>query len=244
LARFNWLRILEEDRQFAVFVAVSTINLEPIESSLICESPRRRYWLTEMSERAAGSALLAIASPLIATSALAIAALSRRTPVIAHLRVARDGKPFWMLKLRTMWTGSQTGPKAGIWIEKIIAEPEGDGKDPSDARVNGWFASFCRRHSIDELPQLWHVACGEMSLVGPRPLTQTEIDRYYAHNAPELLSVKPGLTGLWQICGRSAVRFPRRAAMDLELVRSLTAKMYWKILIRTIPTIIRGNGAW
>lgn len=227
-----------------MFLAVPTINLETIESSLIVQSQRRRYWLTEIGERVAGSALLAIASPVIAASALAIAGLSRRTPIIAHLRVARDGKPFWMLKLRTMWPSSQLGPQAGVWIEQIIAEPEGDGKDPSDARVSGWFASFCRRHSIDELPQLWHVACGEMSFVGPRPLTRTEIARYYAQNAPELLSVKPGLTGLWQICGRSAVRFPRRAALDLELVRSLTAKMYWKILIRTIPTIVRGNGAW
>ncbi len=223
---------------------MSTINLEPIESSLVCESSRRQYWLMEITERAAGAALLAVASPIIATSALAIAALARRTPVIAHLRVGRDGKPFWMLKLRTMWPVTRSGPRAVGWVEQIIAEPEGDDKDPSDTRINGWFASFCRRHSIDELPQLWHVASGEMSLVGPRPLTRTEIDRYYAEHAPELLSVKPGLTGLWQICGRSAVRFPLRAAMDLELVRSLTAKMYWKILIRTIPAIVRGNGAW
>jgi exopolysaccharide production protein ExoY len=228
---------------------VSTINLEPIESSLFCESSRRRQWLTEIAERAGGAALLAIASPVIATSALAVAALSGRTPVIAHLRVARDGKPFWMLKLRTMWPASRSGSQAAGraergWVERIIAEPEADGKEPSDSRVNGWFAGFCRRHSIDELPQLWHVARGEMSLVGPRPLTRTEIDRYYADSARELLSVKPGLTGLWQICGRSAVRFPRRATMDLELVRSLTAKMYWKILARTIPAIIRGNGAW
>jgi len=122
--------------------------------------------------------------------------------------------------------------------------PEDAGKDPSDPRVTSWFASFCRKHSIDELPQLWHVMRGEMSLVGPRPLTQSEIDRYYSGDASELLSVKPGLTGLWQIYGRSAIRFPRRAVMDLELVRSLTARTYFKILVRTIPAIIRGNGAW
>jgi lipopolysaccharide/colanic/teichoic acid biosynthesis glycosyltransferase len=188
--------------------------------------------------------MLALASPVLAVSAVAIAALSRRWPVIAHLRVARDGRPFWMLKLRTMWPDSGSNTGGGDWIERIIAEPDGDGKDASDGRVKGWFAAFCRRHSIDELPQLWHVACGEMSLVGPRPLTRTEIDRYYADSAYELLSVKPGLTGLWQIRGRSAIRFPRRAAMDLELVRSLTNRMYWKILLRTIPAIVRGNGAW
>jgi lipopolysaccharide/colanic/teichoic acid biosynthesis glycosyltransferase len=200
--------------------------------------------LPEFVERAAGLALLAIASPLIATSALAVAALSRRSPIIAHLRVARGGRPFWMLKLRTMWPKNGGFQPGAGWIERIVADPSEDDKRPSDARVNHWFAAFCRKHSIDELPQLWHVARGEMSLVGPRPLTQSEISRYYAESAPELLSVKPGLTGLWQICGRSAVRFPRRAAMDLELVRSLGRKMYWKILVRTLPAILRGTGAW
>src|SRR5579862_3087851 len=228
-----------QDRTFAAVPAVSTINLEPIESPLFCELPRQTSWLTEIAERAAGAALLAFATPVLATSALTIAALSRRSPVIAHLRVGRDGQPFWMLKLRTMWPKSGSDENAAGWIERIVAEPEGDGKDPSDGRVNHRFAAFCRRYSVDELPQLWHVARGEMSLVGPRPLTRTEIFRYYAGNARELLSVKPGLTGLWQIRGRSTVRFPHRAAMDLELVRSLTRTTYWKILARTIPAILR-----
>ena len=223
---------------------MSATNLEPIETSLISKPARGHYGLNEMTERVAGTALLALASPVIAASALTLAALSKRSPLIAHLRVARDGQPFWMLKLRTMWPESRSRTEAQGWIERIVAAPADDDKDPSDARVSSRFAAFCRRHSIDELPQLWHVACGEMSLVGPRPLTRAEIDRYYAENSLELLSVKPGLTGLWQICGRSAVRFPRRAAMDLELVRSLTRKMYWKILARTIPAIIKGNGAW
>jgi exopolysaccharide production protein ExoY len=223
---------------------VSTTNLEPIESALISKPARASYGLNEMTERVAGAALLALASPVVAVSALTLAALSKRSPLIAHLRVARDGQPFWMLKLRTMWPDSQSPTESHGWIERIVADPVDDDKDPSDARVSSRFAAFCRRHSIDELPQLWHVVCGEMSLVGPRPLTQAEIDRYYAERSLELLSVKPGLTGLWQIRGRSAVRFPRRAAMDLELVRSLTRKMYWKILARTIPAIIKGNGAW
>lgn len=188
--------------------------------------------------------LLVVAAPAIAASAMVVAALSGRSPFIAHLRVARGGQPFWMLKLRTMWPAEGRLPEKRAWIEYVVAIPEQDGKDPADPRVSSWFASFCRRHSIDELPQLWHVVRGEMSLVGPRPLTRAEIDRYYAEDASELLSVKPGLTGLWQIYGRSAIRFPRRAAMDLELVRSLTGKACLKILARTIPAIIRGDGAW
>lgn len=219
---------------------MSTINLGSFGNPLVGES----FSLPETFERAAGFLLLVAATPVIATSAMAVAALSGRSPFIAHLRVAKDGKPFWMLKLRTMWPVEGEAGDSQEWIEHIVADPEDAGKDPSDPRVSSWFASFCRRHSIDELPQLWHVAGGEMSLVGPRPLTRAEIDRYYAENAFELLSVKPGLTGLWQIYGRSAIRFPRRAAMDLELVRSLTAKTYFKILARTIPAIIRGSGAW
>lgn len=149
-----------------------------------------------------------------------------------------------MLKLRTMWPVHSESGNDRDWVERIVAESENGGKDASDPRVSSSFAAFCRRHSIDELPQLWHVACGEMSLVGPRPLTRSEIKRYYGEDALELLSVKPGLTGLWQIYGRSAIRFPLRAAMDMALVRSLTARTYLTILARTIPAIIFGNGAW
>jgi lipopolysaccharide/colanic/teichoic acid biosynthesis glycosyltransferase len=224
---------------------VSTINLGPFESPLLGDSRvARAFSLPDTVERAAGLLLLAAAAPVIATSAIAVAALSRRSPFIAHLRVARRGKPFWMLKLRTMWPKAGPASAGYAWIERIAAAPDDAGKDPCDPRVSSWFASFCRRHSVDELPQLWHVACGEMSLVGPRPLTRAEIERHYAEDATELLSVKPGLTGLWQIYGRSAIRFPRRAAMDLELVRNLSVKTRLKILARTIPAIVFGNGAW
>lgn len=195
-------------------------------------------------ERIAGGLLLAAAAPVIAVSALAVSALSRRSPFVAHLRVGQGGNTFWMWKLRTMWNCRDLSPNRGGWLERIVAEPSYDSKDPSDPRVTSRFAAFCRRHSIDELPQLWHVANGEMSLVGPRPLTRTEIARYYGANAGELLAVKPGLTGVWQIRGRSAIKFPQRVHMDLELVRTLTPKLYLTLLLRTLPTLIRGNGAW
>jgi len=198
----------------------------------------------ELIERAAGFLLLAAAGPVLLVSALALAIFSWRSPLVAHLRVAKDGAPFWMLKLRTMWSPDDDSHIAEKWIERIIAEPDTDAKDPSDSRVTNPFAAFCRRHSIDELPQLWHVARGEMSLVGPRPLTRSEIDRHYGNRAAELLSVKPGLTGLWQVAGRSAIQFPQRSAMDLELVRSLKPRVYLTILARTLPALITGKGAW
>ena len=198
----------------------------------------------ELAERAAGFLLLLVAGPVLLVSALVLAIFSRRSPLVAHLRVAKDGAPFWMLKLRTMWSPGDDSPIAEKWIERIIAEPDTDAKDPSDSRVTNRFAAFCRRHSIDELPQLWHVARGEMSLVGPRPLTRAEIDRHYGDRADELLSVKPGLTGLWQVGGRSAIQFPQRSAMDLALIRSLKPRVYLTILARTLPALITGKGAW
>lgn len=149
-----------------------------------------------------------------------------------------------MLKLRTMWSMDQPARSQARWIEYIVAEPSEDAKDPSDPRVISRFAAFCRRHSLDELPQLWHVVRGEMSLVGPRPLTRTEIDLHYGEQAQELLSTKPGLTGLWQVRGRSAIKFPQRSALDMELVRSLTPRKYLAILLKTLPVLISGKGAW
>jgi undecaprenyl-phosphate galactose phosphotransferase len=83
-----------------------------------------------------------------------------------------------------------------------------------------------------------------MSLVGPRPLTRAELDRHYGVHTPELLSVRPGITGLWQVYGRSAIRFPQRSAMDLEMVRTLDLKMYLTIVARTFSALFSGKGAW
>jgi lipopolysaccharide/colanic/teichoic acid biosynthesis glycosyltransferase len=126
----------------------------------------------------------------------------------------------------------------------VAAEPVEDGKEACDPRITSRFAAFCRCHSIDEIPQFWHVFRGEMSLVGPRPLTRIELARHYGTHASELVSVKPGLTGLWQVSGRSNIKYPQRAALDLKLVRELTPKMYSTILLRTFSALVIGRGAW
>jgi exopolysaccharide production protein ExoY len=234
---------------------LSTLNLGPVESTLVQEAVESsRLSILDLAERAAGLCLLVITVPVTAVSALALAALSGRSPLVAHLRVGRNDKPFWMLKLRTMWkgrNGATRGSRAdeGVrstfdWIEYVVADAVEGGKRPSDPRVTSRFAAFCRRHSIDELPQLWHVFRGEMSLVGPRPLTRAELVRHYGVQKAELLSVKPGLTGLWQVYGRSAIRFPQRSAMDLEMVRTLNPKMYLTIVVRTFSALLNGKGAW
>ena len=143
-----------------------------------------------------------------------------------------------------MWDSTEPASRRAGWIEYVVADPREDGKEARDPRVTSRFAAFCRRHSIDEIPQFWHVVSGEMSLVGPRPLTRTELVRHYGSEASELVSVKPGLTGLWQVSGRSNIKYPERASLDLKLVRELTTKMYLTILLRTFSALVIGQGAW
>lgn len=192
-----------------------------------------------------GAVLLLVgASPVLAVSAGVVSLLSGRSPFVAHLRVGQHGRPLWMLKLRTMWPPESSSPHERGLVERIVAEPDQDRKDPADSRVRSRFASFCRKHSIDELPQLLHVVRGEMSLVGPRPLTRSEVKRHYGPLAPRLLSVKPGMTGLWQVLGRGTIGWRERTRLDLKMVEQSSRKYYCAIIVRTVSAVARGNGAW
>jgi exopolysaccharide production protein ExoY len=196
-------------------------------------------------ERLASAALFVAVSPVLAVSAVTVSLLSGRTPLIAHRRVGWRGNALWMLKLRTMW-----GPAAGTsqrttrWVEYIDDQAGPHRKHPADPRVPNWFARFCRRHSIDELPQLWHVIRGEMALVGPRPATASEIRAYYGSDAETLLAVKPGIAGLWQISGRNRLTYEQRRDLDLQFVHNRSLAMYGSILLRTLPEVFRGSNSW
>ena len=147
-----------------------------------------------------------------------------------------------MIKLRTMWDAEPRG--ASRWIERIGDGSYAEDKHPADPRVPNWFARFCRRHSIDVIPQLLHVIRGQMSLVGPRPATVEELRRYYGADAEELLQVKPGMAGLWQISGRNRLTYAERKKLDLKYVRERSARMYLKILLSTIPEVLTGTNTW
>ena len=180
---------------------------------------------------------------MILVSALVIRIRSGSSPFIAHRRVGRDGSPLWVLKLRTMWGHSAAAKTAGA-VEYINDVEGPERKEENDPRVPGPFPQFLRRHSIDELPQFWHVLTGEMSLVGPRPLTDRELRKYYGVHADEVLRVKPGLAGLWQISGRNRLTYAERCQLDLEFVRNRTLGMYASILLRTVPEVLRGQNSW
>jgi exopolysaccharide production protein ExoY len=190
--------------------------------------------------------LLLFSLPVTLTSAFLIWILSGRTPLIAHRRIGRRGATLWMLKLRTMWDRQAYGrdDRENGWVEHIADDGGPERKLENDPRVPGSFPQFLRRHSIDELPQLWHVIAGEMSLVGPRPVTERELRKYYGVYADEVLRLKPGLAGLWQISGRNRLTYAERRHLDLEFVRNRSLGMYLDILLRTVPEVLRGQNSW
>jgi lipopolysaccharide/colanic/teichoic acid biosynthesis glycosyltransferase len=202
------------------------------------------WQIAGICERAAAIGLFTLSLPVMLPSALAIRILSGRTPLIAHRRIGRNGSTLWMLKLRTMWGTGEDEPTGNGWIEYIADESGPEQKVENDPRVPGGFAQFLRRHSIDELPQLWHVISGEMSLVGPRPLTERELHKYYGAHAGEVLRLRPGLAGLWQISGRNRLGYADRRRLDLEFVRHRSFAMYAGILLRTIPEVLFGQNSW
>jgi len=198
-----------------------------------------------MLDRTIGATLFASSSLLIIPAAIVIRILSRRSPFIAHLRVGKNGRPFWVWKLRTMWPRRQpVSQEETGWVQLIECDPPLSTKPRSDPRITSRFARFCRQHSIDELPQFFQVTRGQMSLVGPRPLTGSELIQHYGDRAGLILTLKPGLTGYWQTRGRSRLSYAERAAFDLQLVRDLSIHVYFQLLLRTIPELVRGDNAW
>jgi len=200
--------------------------------------------VTGACERITALLVFVLAAPALLVIAAWIWRLSGRTPFIAHRRVGWRGSNLWMLKLRTMWNPHSPGSTGGGWIEFISDDSGPALKQPSDDRVPHSFARFCRRHSLDELPQLWHVIRGEMLLVGPRPITRRELREHYRSCADEILQIKPGIAGLWQTSGRTRLTYRERLSLDLEFVRRRSAGMYLRILLRTIGEVWTGSGAW
>jgi exopolysaccharide production protein ExoY len=192
-------------------------------------------------ERLVAAMALLVLAPIVIAIWITTLVLSRRNPLIRHNRVGWRGRPLPMLKFRTMWEAGSY--PAGRFAIESVSGPVPISKCSADPRVKSRFAAFCRRHSLDELPQLYHVARGEMSLVGPRPITVGELRDYYGSAADEVLSVRPGLTGLWQVRGRSRLSYDRRKRLDLLLVRRGSASLYLQILLRSIPNVLTGRDA-
>jgi exopolysaccharide production protein ExoY len=218
---------------------VSSIFAAPVIAGRLTDSS----WL-DWCERVFALLLLVLFSPVLAAVAMVIATLSGRTPLIAHRRVGQFGSELWVLKFRTMWD-RRTATRGGIFaVERIDDEMGPRLKGPGDIRAASRFARFCRRHSLDELPQLIHVITGRMSLVGPRPVTRPEVDQIYGSDAFEVLSARPGMAGLWQVSGRNRLTLRQRRELDLKCVRSRSLRFYSTILLRAIPEVLGGKNTW
>jgi lipopolysaccharide/colanic/teichoic acid biosynthesis glycosyltransferase len=199
--------------------------------------------MLERVERFLALLALATVAPVLLVVGTITWALSRRSPLIAHARVGRHGRPIHVWKLRTMWTPDQRSARSIRLIEEVQGEPVPESKHRGDPRVSSRFAAFCRKYSIDELPQLWQVVTGDMALVGPRPMTSGELARHYGEDAQEVLRMKPGVTGLWQVYGRSRLTYHQRRALDLYLVRNLSWRLYLTVLAATVPSVLSGKDA-
>ena len=213
----------------------------PAKIGLSSQSPSTWRRLIYGVEPIVAATALLLLAPLTFTIAIAVAILSRRSPLVSHTRVGWHGAPLRMLKFRTMWTGSER--PCGLLVVEDVSDHVPASKGAGDPRVTSRFAAFCRRFSLDELPQLYHVVRGEMSLVGPRPITLEEMEAWYGDCADEVVSMRPGLTGLWQIMGRNQLSYVERKQLDLVLVRENSPALYFKILLRSIPKVLSGNGA-
>jgi exopolysaccharide production protein ExoY len=183
---------------------------------------------------------LILSLPVFIVVAIAIKIDSKGPIFFAHRRLGRDGRHFDCLKFRTM----QVDAERRVFENEELRHQyvSNHFKIPShlDPRITG-LGRFLRKSSLDELPQLWNVLMGEMSLVGPRPIVALEATHYGDHIA-ELLSVRPGLTGQWAVDGRSQLGYPERAEVELAYVRSRTLTTDLSILARTPWTVISQRG--
>lgn len=185
------------------------------------------------------AALLLVLSPLFLLTALVVRLSSRGPIIYRQQRAGLNGRPFTLYKFRTM-TIDADRLQAGLAAQNEMSGPVF--KMTDDPRVTA-LGRILRRHSLDELPQLWNVLRGEMSLVGPRPLPVEEVHRFTATSHRRRLSVKPGLTCLWQIRGRNDIaRFDDWVRLDLEYIDQWSLWLDLKILLATVPVALFGRG--
>lgn len=185
------------------------------------------------------STLLVALSPVLIVL-YAIISLEGGSPVFSHSRIGKNGRKFGCLKFRSMVTN------ASEFLQELLendpaarAEWEKDFKLKNDPRITK-VGRFLRQTSLDELPQLFNVLKGEMSLVGPRPIVDSEIE-YYGDKYIFFRSVTPGITGLWQISGRNDVSYESRVELDETYARNWSIWLDLKILIYTVPVLLLGS---
>ena len=183
---------------------------------------------------------LILGSPVFLITALLVKLTSPGPIIFSQVRVGRFGRHFKFYKFRSMYVDAEARK-----AELLKHNESGDGvifKMKHDPRITP-IGRFIRKFSIDELPQLFNVILGDMSLVGPRPPLPSEV-RTYTLEERKRLNITPGITCLWQVSGRSELPFSRQIALDKEYIASRSVWKDFLILLKTIPAILTGRGAW
>lgn len=182
---------------------------------------------------------LGVTAILFIPLAVCIRLDSRGSIIFRQTRVTRANRPFRFYKFRTMVVDQALTQNE---LDRIQEVRDPTFKRPDDPRVTR-VGSLLRRYSLDELPQFWCVLRGDMSLVGPRPPLMREVTKYQPHEF-QRLQVRQGMTGLWQVRGRSRLSFDDMIELDLQYVRNRSLGMDLGILLRTVPVVLRGDGAF
>ena len=186
---------------------------------------------------------LVFIAPLMLLVAAAVFLQDGGPVIFAHRRLGRNGESFKCLKFRSMAIDAEARLQALLREDpEARAEWAKDHKLRNDPRVTK-LGQFLRRSSLDELPQLFNVLRGEMSLVGPRPIVDAEVVKY-GRRFRHYCSVKPGITGLWQVSGRNDVSYRQRVAMDCVYARSKTLTLDLYVLVMTIPAVLSRKGCY
>jgi Undecaprenyl-phosphate galactose phosphotransferase WbaP len=189
-------------------------------------------------------ALLAIPFlPLFFLLYLAVRFTSKGPALYSHARIGKDGRVFHVRKLRSMVVDAESILAEALKRDSALQDEwNRDHKLKQDPRVT-WIGRFIRKTSLDEIPQLWNVICGEMSLVGPRPIVHSEIPKYGGCYQLYIL-VRPGITGLWQVSGRNNTSYELRTRIDDYYIRNWSVSMDFYILFRTVKTLLLREGAY
>jgi len=203
-----------------------------------------RSHYTAWGKRALDLALSFIILPFVAPVILILLVLTRMDGapgIFGHLRVGKNGAKFRCLKIRTMVPGAEEKLSAYLQSHPAAAEEWAQTqKLTNDPRVTP-IGRFLRKTSLDELPQFWNVIKGEMSFVGPRPVTDQELDRY-GPNKQSYLSMKPGITGVWQVSGRSDGSYTQRCQMDRDYATRIGLLLDLSLIARTALVFVRPTG--
>jgi len=183
---------------------------------------------------------LTLLSPLLLCVAAAIRLETPGSALFSQIRVGRRGEKFRLWKFRSMYVGAESR------TQELSDANEMQGgvlfKMKSDPRITR-VGRFIRRYSIDEIPQLWNVLIGEISLVGPRPALPEEVSQYTLEDRARL-EVTPGITCIWQVSGRSNLPFPEQVRLDVEYIYNQSPLQDFKLLLKTIPAVFQGQGAY